>query len=1062
MPQDKIVIRGAREHNLKNIDVTIPRDKLVVITGLSGSGKSSLAFDTIFAEGQRRYVESLSAYARQFLDKMEKPDLDHIDGLSPAISIDQKGSTHNPRSTVGTVTEIYDYLRLLYARIGHPHCPNCGREVSQQTVQQIVDAVLNLPGGSRIMLLAPLIQGRKGEYKNIFEEMRRSGYVRVRVDGKIYDLSDEIELDKQKKHTIEVVVDRLVIHKRQEVSTPVEGTTESFQQEERDELQPYKRVAERPALYDVNAEREVEPGEDGAKADQTLKEEIDPSFRQRVADSLETTLKLGSGVVLVSVVDGEEILFSEKLACVYCGISLPEIAPRTFSFNSPHGACPTCTGLGTLQVIDPELVVTHPELSLAEGAIAPWSKVVNGSQWYASILEALAQKYNFSLSTPWRTLSEDQRQKVLYGSSEPLTIRYTPQHGRTRSYTINFEGVIPNLDRRYKQTESESVREEIESYMSARICPVCHGARLKPEALAVTVGGRNIVQVTRLSIVLAQRFFKELEADTQALPGQRSIRLLNGNGNGDPVPPDPLEPIDPDGPLVEVTLTERERFIARQVLKEIRARLQFLVDVGLDYLTVDRAAASLSGGEAQRIRLATQIGSGLMGVLYILDEPSIGLHQRDNARLIKTLLRLRDLGNTLLVVEHDEDTMRAADHIIDIGPGAGEHGGYVVAEGTYNDIVANTNSLTGDYLARRKRVPLPEMRREGSGRSLVIRGARENNLKNITVEVPLGKFVVVTGVSGSGKSTLITDILYRKLAHSLYRAHEKPGAHDSIEGMEYLDKVIDIDQSPIGRTPRSNPATYTNAFTGIRELFAQVPEARIRGYQPGRFSFNVKGGRCEACKGEGIVKIEMNFLPDVYVPCEVCKGKRYNREALEIHYKGKNISEVLDMTVEEAMGFFANVPSIFNKMKTLYDVGLGYMRLGQPATTLSGGEAQRVKLATELARRATGRTMYILDEPTTGLHFADVERLLHVLQRLVDAGNSIIVIEHNMEVIKCADWILDLGPEGGDAGGHLIAQGTPEEVAENVQSFTGYFLKRMFTEEAAYANTRQSSEIVAG
>ncbi len=1063
MPQDKIVIRGAREHNLKNIDVTIPRDKLVVITGLSGSGKSSLAFDTIFAEGQRRYVESLSAYARQFLDKMEKPDLDHIDGLSPAISIDQKGSTHNPRSTVGTVTEIYDYLRLLYARIGHPHCPNCGREVSQQTVQQIVDAVLNLPGGSRIMLLAPLIQGRKGEYKNIFEEMRRSGYVRVRVDGKIYDLSDEIELDKQKKHTIEVVVDRLVIHKRQEVSTPVEGTTESFQQEERDELQPYKRVAERPALYDVNAEREVEPGEDGAKADQTLKEEIDPSFRQRVADSLETTLKLGSGVVLVSVVDGEEILFSEKLACVYCGISLPEIAPRTFSFNSPHGACPTCTGLGTLQVIDPELVVTHPELSLAEGAIAPWSKVVNGSQWYASILEALAQKYNFSLSTPWRTLSEDQRQKVLYGSSEPLTIRYTPQHGRTRSYTINFEGVIPNLDRRYKQTESESVREEIESYMSARICPVCHGARLKPEALAVTVGGRNIVQVTRLSIVLAQRFFKELEADTQALPGQRSIRLLNGNGNGDPVPPDPLEPIDPDGPLVEVTLTERERFIARQVLKEIRARLQFLVDVGLDYLTVDRAAASLSGGEAQRIRLATQIGSGLMGVLYILDEPSIGLHQRDNARLIKTLLRLRDLGNTLLVVEHDEDTMRAADHIIDIGPGAGEHGGYVVAEGTYNDIVANTNSLTGDYLARRKRVPLPEQRREGSGRSLVIRGARENNLKNITVEVPLGKFVVVTGVSGSGKSTLITDILYRKLAHSLYRAHEKPGAHDSIEGMEYLDKVIDIDQSPIGRTPRSNPATYTNAFTGIRELFAQVPEARIRGYQPGRFSFNVKGGRCEACKGEGIVKIEMNFLPDVYVPCEVCKGKRYNREALEIHYKGKNISEVLDMTVEEAMGFFANVPSIFNKMKTLYDVGLGYMRLGQPATTLSGGEAQRVKLATELARRATGRTMYILDEPTTGLHFADVERLLQVLQRLVDAGNSIIVIEHNMEVIKCADWIIDLGPEGGDAGGWLIAQGTPEEVAENAQSFTGYFLKRMFTEEAAYANTRQSSEeIVAG
>src|SRR5713226_686698 len=1020
MPQDKIVIRGAREHNLKNIDVTIPRDQLVVITGLSGSGKSSLAFDTIFAEGQRRYIESLSAYARQFLDKMEKPDVDHIDGLSPAISIDQKGTTHNPRSTVGTVTEIYDYMRLLYARIGHPHCPICGREVSQQTVQQIVDAVLNLPDGSRIMLLAPLVTGRKGEYKSIFEEMRRSGYVRVRVDGKIYDLSEEIDLDKQKKHTIEVVVDRLVIHKR-----PKSSQSDISHQEGRNELQPFKQVAERPTLYDVNAGRDGRSGEDGAGDEQlqVQQEEVDSSLRQRVADSLETTLKLGNGVVLVSIVDGEEILFSERFACVYDGISLPEIAPRTFSFNSPHGACPTCTGLGTQQEIDAELVVTHPELSLTEGAIAPWSKVVNGSQWHASILEALAQKYNFSLNTPWRNLTEDQRQKVLYGAPEQLTIRYTPQHGRTRSYSINFEGVIPNLDRRYRQTDSQSIREEIEGFMSARVCPDCHGARLKPEVLAVTVDGRNIVQVSGLSILAAQRFFQELEDE----------------------------------------VSERERFIARQVLKEIRARLQFLVDVGLDYLTLDRAAASLSGGEAQRIRLATQIGSGLMGVLYILDEPSIGLHQRDNERLIKTLVRLRNLGNTLLVVEHDEDTMRAADHIIDIGPGAGEHGGYVVAEGTYNDIVANTNSLTGDYLARRKRVPLPEQRREGSGRSLVIRGARENNLKNITVEVPLGKFVVVTGVSGSGKSTLITDILYRKLAHSLYRAHEKPGAHDSIEGMEYLDKVIDIDQSPIGRTPRSNPATYTNAFTGIRELFAQVPEARIRGYQPGRFSFNVKGGRCEACKGEGIVKIEMNFLPDVYVPCEVCKGKRYNREALEIHYKGKNISEVLDMTVEEAMGFFANVPSIFNKMKTLFDVGLGYMRLGQPATTLSGGEEQRVKLATELARRATGRTMYILDEPTTGLHFADVERLLQVLQRLVDAGDSIIVIEHNMEVIKCADWIIDLGPEGGDAGGWLIAQGTPEEVAENVQSFTGYFLKRMFTEEAAYANTRQSSEeIVAG
>ena len=1061
MPQDKIVIRGAREHNLKNIDVTIPRDKLVVITGLSGSGKSSLAFDTIFAEGQRRYIESLSAYARQFLDKMEKPDVDHIDGLSPAISIDQKGTTHNPRSTVGTVTEIYDYMRLLYARIGHPHCPICGREVSQQTVQQIVDAVLNLPDGSRIMLLAPLVTGRKGEYKSIFEEMRRSGYVRVRVDGKIYDLSEEIDLDKQKKHTIEVVVDRLVIHKR-----PKSSQSDISHQEGRNELQPFKQVAERPTLYDVNAGRDGQSGEDGAGDEQlqVQQEEVDSSLRQRVADSLETTLKLGNGVVLVSIVDGEEILFSERFACVYDGISLPEIAPRTFSFNSPHGACPTCTGLGTQQEIDAELVVTHPELSLTEGAIAPWSKVVNGSQWHASILEALAQKYNFSLNTPWRNLTEDQRQKVLYGAPEQLTIRYTPQHGRTRSYSINFEGVIPNLDRRYRQTDSQSIREEIEGFMSARVCPDCHGARLKPEALGVTVGGRNIVQVTRLSIVMAQRFFQELDAESQPLTAQRSVRSLNGNGekNGNPVAPDPLTPIDPRGPLVEVTLTGRERFIARQVFKEIRARLQFLVDVGLDYLSLDRAAASLSGGEAQRIRLATQIGSGLMGVLYILDEPSIGLHQRDNARLIKTLERLRDLGNTLLVVEHDEDTMRAADHIIDIGPGPGEHGGKVVAEGTYKDIIASTDSLTGDYLSRRKRIPLPTQRREGNGRPLRIVGARENNLKNITVDIPLGKFVVVTGVSGSGKSTLITDILYRKLAHALYRAHDRPGAHDAIEGMEFLDKVIDIDQSPIGRTPRSNPATYTNAFTGIRELFAQVPESRIRGYQPGRFSFNVKGGRCEACKGEGIVKIEMNFLPDVYVPCEVCKGKRYNREALEIHYKGKNIADVLDMTVEEAMGFFANVPSIFNKMKTLFDVGLGYMRLGQPATTLSGGEAQRVKLATELARRATGRTMYILDEPTTGLHFADVDRLLQVLQRLVDAGNSIIVIEHNLEVIKSADWIIDLGPEGGDAGGQVIAEGTPEDVAENEQSFTGYFLKRMFTEDAALANAHQSSEIVAG
>ncbi|MFL5628627.1 MAG: excinuclease ABC subunit UvrA [Ktedonobacteraceae bacterium] len=1061
MPQDKIVIRGAREHNLKNIDVTIPRDQLVVITGLSGSGKSSLAFDTIFAEGQRRYVESLSAYARQFLDKMEKPDVDHIDGLSPAISIDQKGTTHNPRSTVGTVTEIYDYMRLLYARIGHPHCPNCGREVSQQTIQQIVDAVLNLPEGSRIMLLAPLVQGRKGEYKNIFEEMRRSGYVRMRVDGKIVELSDEIDLDKQKKHTIEVVVDRLIIRKGQRPTTP--ATLESAATPFASQRPALQKVADRPALYDVNAEQQASL--DGQHETQTAAEatqpEVDPAFRQRLTDSLETTLKLGGGVVLVSIVDGEEILFSEKAACVYCGISLPEIAPRTFSFNSPHGACPTCTGLGTQQEIDAELVVTHPELSLLQGAIAPWSKVVNGSQWHSSILEALAQQYNFSLNTPWRDLTAEQRQKVLYGTPEQLTIRYTPQHGRTRNYTINFEGVIPSLDRRYKQTESEGIREEIEAYMSARICPDCHGARLKPEALAVTVGGRNIVQVTRLSIVLAQRFFQELESESLALPAAMptNAAVLNGNskkknGNGAPVKSDPLAKIDPNEPLVQVTLTERERIIARQVLKEIRARLQFLVDVGLEYLTLDRAAASLSGGEAQRIRLATQIGSGLMGVLYILDEPSIGLHQRDNERLIKTLVRLRNLGNTLLVVEHDEDTMRAADHIIDIGPGAGEHGGRVVAEGTFDDIVANPQSLTGDYLSGRRRIAIPPQRRDGNGYALTMHGARENNLKNVTVDIPLGKFVVVTGVSGSGKSTLITDILYRKLAHTFFRAHDKPGDHDSIDGLQYLDKVIDIDQSPIGRTPRSNPATYTNAFTGIRELFAQVPEAKIRGYQPGRFSFNVKGGRCEACKGEGIVRIEMNFLPDVYVPCEVCKGKRYNREALEIHYKGKSIADVLDMTVEEATSFFANVPSIANKMKTLNDVGLGYMRLGQPATTLSGGEAQRVKLATELSRRATGRTMYILDEPTTGLHFADVERLLHILQRLVDAGNSIIVIEHNLDVIKSADWLIDLGPDGGDAGGQVIAQGTPEDVAANEQSFTGHFLQRMFNEASAPALPR--------
>ncbi len=1033
-------MRGAREHNLKNVDVVIPRDKLVVITGLSGSGKSSLAFDTIFAEGQRRYVESLSAYARQFLDRMEKPDVEHIEGLSPAISIDQKGTTHNPRSTVGTVTEIYDYLRLLYARVGHPHCPKCGREVSQQTVQQIVDAVLGLPPGSKLMLLAPLVQGRKGEYKNIFEEMRRSGYVRVRVDGKIYDLSDTIELDKQKKHTIEVVVDRLVIRK-----SAARSATQPEGVDEESEL-VHGLVAERSEIYELETHREAKRSESAEE------ESADSSFRQRVTESLETTLKLGSGVVLVSIIDGEEILFSEQFSCVYCGISLPEIAPRTFSFNSPHGACPTCTGLGTRHEVDAELVVTHPELSIRDGAMAAWCKEMNNSKWYAAQAEALAEKYAFSLDTPWKELSEEQRNVMLHGAPEPITIRYKPHQGNTRSYTIAFEGVIPHLERRFKQTESESIREEVEAYMSARVCPDCHGARLKPDALGVTVGGRNIVQVTQLSVVRARSFFQDLEQGSVSLTtpikmngdskkkNARAGNLINA-----------LAPLDPAEPLVQVTLTERESIIARQVLKEIRARLQFLIDVGLDYLTLGRSATSLSGGEAQRIRLATQIGSGLMGVLYILDEPSIGLHQRDNERLIKTLVRLRNLGNTLLVVEHDEDTMRAADHIIDIGPGAGEHGGHVVAEGTYAEIVANTNSLTGDYLSHRKRIPTPSERRSGNGKSLRIVGARENNLKDVTVDFPLGKFIAVTGVSGSGKSTLVTDILYRKLSHTFFRAHDRPGAHDTIEGLANLDKVIDIDQSPIGRTPRSNPATYTNAFTGIRELFAQVPESRLRGYQPGRFSFNVKGGRCEACKGEGIVKIEMNFLPDVYVPCEVCGGKRYNREALEIHYKGKTIADVLDMTIEEASDFFSNVPSIASKMRTLNDVGLGYMRLGQPATTLSGGEAQRVKLATELARRATGRTMYILDEPTTGLHFADVDRLLLVLQRLVDAGNSIVVIEHNLDVIKSADWVIDLGPEGGDGGGQVIAQGTPEDVAEDEHSYTGYFLRRLFSEDAEFA-----------
>jgi len=971
--QGQIIVRGARQHNLKNVDVTIPRDQLVVITGLSGSGKSSLAFDTIYAEGQRRYVESLSAYARQFLGQMDKPDVDYIEGLSPAISIDQKGASHNPRSTVGTVTEIYDYLRLLYARVGRPHCPQCGRLIQQQTVEQIVDAVLGLPPGTRLMILAPLVRHRKGEHLSVFEDVRKAGYIRVRVDGEVHDVSTDFRLDKYKNHSIEVVVDRLA------VPEPSDG--------------------------------------DDYRAD-----------AGRIADSVEAALRLGGGSVLVAPRDGEERLYSEHFACSYCGVSFAEIAPRNFSFNSPHGACPTCTGLGSRLEVDPALVVPNPDLSLAEGAIAPWFRGTSGEGYYLALLEGLAAEHGFSVRTPWRELREDYRELVLYGGDD-RRVRFRPTrrngHRHHHEYRVSYEGVVPNLERRYKETESDYVRAEIERYMASQPCPACQGARLRPESLAVAVAGRSIVEVTAMSIGTATRFF-HLLAERVALPSELGA------------PPPHRWPDERTAPL-----TDREFTIARQILKEIQARLGFLVDVGLDYLTLDRAAGTLSGGEAQRIRLATQIGSGLMGVLYILDEPSIGLHQRDNDRLIRTLQRLRDLGNTVIVVEHDEETIREADHLIDIGPGAGEHGGEVVAEGSVDDLIAAERSITGDYLAGRRSVPVPERRRAGNGRQLVVRGARANNLKDLDVRIPLGKLVGVTGVSGSGKSTLVNEVLYKALAQALYGARDRPGAHDRIEGIEHLDKVIDIDQSPIGRTPRSNPATYTGAFTPIRELFASVPEARVRGYLPGRFSFNVKGGRCEACRGEGIIQIEMQFLPDVYVPCEVCKGRRYNREALEIHYKGKTISDVLEMTVEEALAFFEPIPAVRNKLQTLNDVGLGYIRLGQPATTLSGGEAQRVKLSSELSRRATGRTLYILDEPTTGLHFADVSRLLEVLHRLVESGNTVVVIEHNLDVIKTADWLIDLGPEGGEAGGRLLAEGTPEQVAAVEASYTGLYLRRV-------------------
>lgn len=943
MERNSIFIKGAREHNLKNIDVTIPRDKLVVITGLSGSGKSSLAFDTIYAEGQRRYVESLSAYARQFLGQMEKPDVDYIDGLSPAISIDQKTTSRNPRSTVGTVTEIYDYLRLLYARIGIPHCPACGKEISQQTVDQMADAVMALPEGTRIQLLAPVVRGRKGEYQKLIENARKNGFVRLRVDGEVRDINEDIVLEKNVKHTIEIVVDRLVVR---------------------------------------------------------------PDIVKRLTDSIETVLNLSGGLLVVDVIGGQELIFSQNFACTDCGISIEELTPRMFSFNNPYGACPKCDGLGTLMKIDPDLVIPDRTKSIDEGAIrvGGWN-FENGDSYARMYIKALAKHYGFRTSTPICQLPDHILDIILYGTKgEKIKVEYDREYG-SGTFTAPFEGVITSMERRYRETQSEGMKRYYEEFMSNNPCPGCNGARLKKESLAVTVGGLNIYELTCRPVSEIREFFDNL------------------------------------------TLTEKERLIAHQILKEIRARIGFLVDVGLDYLTLARSSYTLSGGEAQRIRLATQIGSGLMGVMYILDEPSIGLHQRDNGRLLRTLEKLRDLGNTLIVVEHDEETMYAADHIIDMGPGPGIHGGYVIAQGTVEDIKKCENSQTGLYLSGKKKIGIPDKRRTPNGKWLKIIGARENNLKNIDVEIPLGVFTAVTGVSGSGKSSLINEILYKKLAADLNKARTRAGDHDHIAGVEYLDKVINIDQSPIGRTPRSNPATYTGVFDLIREVFAGVPEAKMRGYKAGRFSFNVKGGRCEACSGDGIVKIEMHFLPDIYVPCEVCKGKRYNRETLEVRYKGKNIADVLDMTVEDAMEFFKNIPRIHSKIKTLYDVGLGYLKLGQPSTTLSGGEAQRVKLATELSRKATGKTLYILDEPTTGLHIADVHRLIDVLQRLVDAGNTVVVIEHNLDVIKTADYIIDLGPEGGNGGGYVIARGTPEEVAENEGSYTGQYLKELFRRE---------------